>query len=115
MRWWRRSRGAPWARRARHVETGAEVAIKRLLDLRNAARFEIEARLLARLDHPRVVRVIGHFRDGSDHHLVMELIRGRSLAELVAARGNPGLDVDDAVEYVRQACEALAYVHAQNV
>jgi hypothetical protein len=101
--------------RARHLESGSEVAIKRLLDLRNAARFEIEARLLARLDHPRVVRVVGHFRDGSDHHLVMELIRGRSLAELVTARGNPGLDVDDAVEYVGQACEALAYVHEQNV
>jgi hypothetical protein len=101
--------------RARHVETGAEVAIKRLLDLRNAARFEIEARLLSRLDHPRVVRVLGHFRERSGHHLVMDLIRGRSLAELSTARGSPGLAVDDAVEYARQACEALAYVHAQNV
>ncbi len=101
--------------RARHVATGAEVAIKRLLDLRNVARFEIEARLLSRLDHPRVVRVLGQFREGSGHHLVMALIRGRSLAELTAARGAPGLGPDDAVEYVRQACEALAYVHAQNV
>jgi hypothetical protein len=101
--------------RARHVDTGGEVAIKRLLDLRNAARFEIEARLLSRLDHPRVVRVIGHFRERGGHHLVMELVRGRSLAELVTARGAPGLDADDAVEYVRQACVALAYVHEQNV
>jgi hypothetical protein len=101
--------------RARHVETGGEVAIKRLLDLRNAARFEIEARLLSRLDHPRVVHVLGHFRDHGGHHLVMDLIRGRTLAELMAARGTPGLEAGDAVEYARQACEALAYVHAQNV
>jgi hypothetical protein len=101
--------------RARHVGSGSEVAIKRLLDLRNAARFEIEARLLSRLDHPRVVHVLGHFRDHGGHHLVMDLIRGRSLAELVVARGSPGLEADDAVEYARQACEALAYVHEQNV
>ena len=101
--------------RARNVDTGTEVAIKRLLDLRNAARFEIEARLLSRLDHPRVVRVLGHFREEGGHHLVMALIRGRSLAELMAARGTPGLDPADAVEYARQACEALSYVHAQNV
>ena len=39
--------------RAIDRESGREVAVKRLLDVRHAARFEIEARLLASLSHPR--------------------------------------------------------------
>ena len=39
--------------RALDREEGREVAVKRLLDVRHAARFEIEARLLASLSHPR--------------------------------------------------------------
>ena len=35
--------------RARDAETAEQVAVKRLLDPRHAARFEIEARLLAQL------------------------------------------------------------------
>ena len=43
--------------RGRRLADGAEVALKVLLEERNAARFAIEARLLSRLRHPRVVRV----------------------------------------------------------
>jgi eukaryotic-like serine/threonine-protein kinase len=42
--------------RARHLGTGKEVALKGLLRRAGTRRFEIEARLLATLDHPRVVR-----------------------------------------------------------
>jgi 7-carboxy-7-deazaguanine synthase len=44
--------------RALDDETGRFVAVKRLLDPTHVSRFEIEARLLAQLDHPRVVRVV---------------------------------------------------------
>ena len=97
----------------RRIADGADVALKLLLEERNAARLQIEARLLSRLRHPRVVRVLGHVADGARHCLVMELVRGPSLAQLLAQRGR--LPVDDAVAHVRQTCEALAYVHAQHV
>jgi eukaryotic-like serine/threonine-protein kinase len=101
--------------RARHLESGSEVALKRLLKQAGTRRFEIEARLLATLDHPRVVRVLDHFDLDGDHFLVMELVDGPSLAQLLAERGAPGLPVEEAVGYARQACEALAYVHEQHV
>ena len=96
--------------RARRVSDGAPVAIKQPLLERDALRFRIEARLLSRLRHPRVVRV---------HRARAR--RARGLPRDGAGRGaEPGdgawwsaepLPVADAVEYVRQACEALAYVH----
>lgn len=101
--------------RARRQPSGEEVALKQLLEGTGARRFEIEARLLATLDHPRVVRVLDNFEDPGGHFLVMELVEGPSLWEVLAQRGDPGLAVEEAVEYVGQACEALAYVHAQHV
>jgi predicted Ser/Thr protein kinase len=95
------------------VDDGAQVALKLLLEARNATRLEIEARLLARLRHPRVVRVLEHVAEAERHCLVMELVHGPSLAQVLADRGP--LPADEAVEHVRQACEAVAYVHAQHV
>jgi hypothetical protein len=94
---------------------GEEVAVKRLTDPRAAVRFEIEARLLAQLDHPRVVRVRDHFEDPAGSFLVMDLVAGESLAHVLDRRGAPGLPVPEAVEIVGQLCEALDYVHAEQV
>jgi eukaryotic-like serine/threonine-protein kinase len=109
------SRGAMGAvYRARGAD-GWEVALKQLVDRSQSARFEIEARLLARLSHPRVVRVIDHFQDGERKYLVMELVNGTDLGALLREKGDPGLPADEAVEYARHACEALQYVHEQGI
>ena len=100
--------------RARCDDT-SEVAIKLLNDLSQAARFEIEARLLSRLRHPRVVRVPHHFEDDTGNYLVMELIQGQDLGTELERRGSPGLPVSEATEHGRQACEALQYVHNQQI
>jgi GAF domain-containing protein len=92
-----------------------QVAVKRLLDIRQAARFEIEARLLSALDHPRVVEVVDYFQDTSGQYLVMYLVEGVDLGRMLKEAGSPGLPLHDAVEYVRQACEALQYVHEQHI
>jgi serine/threonine protein kinase len=101
--------------RARDSESGRDVALKRLTDTRHAARFEIEARLLANLRHPRVVRVLDYFQDDSGSYIVMELIEGTDLSVLLKRDGNPGLLLADAVDYAREACEALQYVHDQQI
>src|SRR4051812_45512995 len=74
---------------ARHP--GGDVAVKRLLDVRHSARFEIEARLLASLSHPRVVKVLDHSQDEQGLYIVMELVRGTDLGAQLKERGNPGL------------------------
>jgi serine/threonine protein kinase len=101
--------------RAIDLETGADVALKQSTDPHHDQRFEVEARLLASLQHPRVVRILDHFSESSGQYLVMELVRGIELGNLIRQRGTPGLPADQAVEYVRQTCEALQYVHEQQI
>ena len=101
--------------RAHDRQDGDDVAIKRLTDKRHSERFDIEARLLAHLNHPRVVRVRDYFRDASGKYLVMDLVDGTDLGFILMERGLPGLPFDEAIEYVRQACEALQYVHDQQI
>jgi hypothetical protein len=101
--------------RARDRETGTDVAVKRLLDVRHAARFEIEARLLASLSHPRVVKVIDHSSDEQGLYIVMDLVHGTDLGVVLKDNGDPGLILGDAIEYARHACEALQYVHGQQI
>jgi tRNA A-37 threonylcarbamoyl transferase component Bud32 len=109
------SRGAMGAVYRAHDDREHRVAVKRLVDRRQAARFEIEARLLARLRHPRVVRVLEHLQDPTGKYLVMELVAGSDLAGVLRDRGAPGLPVEEALAYARQACEALQYVHEQQI
>lgn len=101
--------------RAVRTDDGTPVAVKRLLDTRHAARFEIEARLLASLHHPRVVNVVDYFEHPTGHYLVMEMVNGRDLGGLLKDQAGGGLSVEDALEFTRQACEALQYVHDQQI
>ncbi len=102
--------------RATNRVNGKAVAVKRLLDTRHAARFEIEARLLSQLKHPRVVEVLDHFQDQEGvYYLVMELIEGMDLGMMVEKQGNPGLPIEQVIQFTRQACEALQYVHEQRI
>ena len=101
--------------RAVDLETNREVALKQSTNPLHDQRFEAEARLLATLQHPRIVKVIDHFASASGQYLVMELVHGIELGALLKQRGSPGLPVDQAITYVRQACEGLQYVHSQQI
>ncbi len=101
--------------RATDEAEGREVAIKLLTNPGQAARFDIEARLLGRLTHPRVVKVIDHLEDGGRSWLVMELVAGTDLARLLEQRGSPGLPLAQVLDISRGAAEALEYVHEQHV
>src|SRR3954463_7721836 len=97
--------------RAHNIVTDTEVAIKQMLASEHTARFEIEARLLSQLKHPRVVEVLDHFQDASGvYYIVMELVPGSDLGRMLEQRGTPGLPVPEVIEYARQTCEALRYV-----
>src|SRR3954462_266083 len=101
--------------RARDLRSGHDVALKHLLDTRQSERFEVEARLLSCLRHPRVVEVVDYLQDENGHYLIMQLVEGVDLGVVLERRGDPGLPLNEAVEYTRQACEALQYVHEQQI
>jgi tRNA A-37 threonylcarbamoyl transferase component Bud32 len=80
------------------------------------ARFEEEARLVSRLEHPSVVPVydLGELPDGRPF-FVMKLIHGQTLAEALAARATPAEDLTRWVGVFAQVCSAVAFAHARDL
>ncbi|WP_437950269.1 protein kinase [Sorangium sp. So ce296] len=107
---------------ARHLSLGELVAIKfmRAEHCGNAAllrRFQREARGMFRLKTEHVPRVydLGALAPRAGvalpvPYIVMEHLSGNDLRSIVERRGR--LPVDEAAEYVRQACVALMEAHA---
>jgi serine/threonine-protein kinase len=104
--------------RAQHVGLGKDVALKVLLpewaQSECWARFEREARILGRLDHPGCVSVLD---TGTTHHgsryLAMELLEGPTLAEELARVGR--LPVSRVVDAAVQLLRALTHAHAHGI
>jgi eukaryotic-like serine/threonine-protein kinase len=96
---------------------GRPVAVK-LLDRADTAdpvmlqRFDREARTAGGLTHPHIVAVYDVGTDNGVPYLVMELIDGTSLVALLASGPLP---IDQAVDFARQTCDALAMAHARGV
>jgi serine/threonine-protein kinase len=101
---------------AMHMELERRVALKFLLPsaLANAVavgRFAQEARAVVRLKSEHVARVIDVGRlDNGAPFIVMEYLEGTDLGTLLESRGR--LPVHEAVDYMLQACEAVAEAHA---
>ncbi len=72
-------------------------------------RFYREARAVAALDHPNIVRAYDIDQDGELHFLVMEHVDGSSLQEIIKLAGP--MDVIRAAHYVRQAALGLQHAH----
>ncbi len=102
---------------ARHVQLGERVALKFLLtstDESFVARFLREAQLAVRIKSEHVARVldVATLDDGSPY-MVMELLEGSDLDRLLRDEGPPPIDV--ALDYVLQACEAVAEAHSLGI
>jgi len=103
---------------ATHLELGNRVAIKFLRDelAQNAViveRFIREARAVVNLKTEHVCRVLDVGRlDSGAPYIVMEMLAGSDLARAISQRPLP---VATAVDYVLQACVALAEAHAAGI
>ena len=105
---------------AEHVELGRKYAVKVLSAAHAAAtdaveRFRREARAIASLSHPNLVRLhdFGKSLDGRVF-LAMELLEGKTLDVHAAPRtnGEPGIGWQEATKIAIQAATALEAAHA---
>ena len=100
---------------AEHTTLSRKVALKVLTpgadsDTKLAVeRFLREARAVAALDHPNIVRVhdVGQF--GTTYYIVMELVEGDTLDKLVTKSGS--IPCGKAVEYIAQAASGLQHAY----
>jgi len=104
--------------RAHETALDREVALKVLaldpiLSPEAYARFEREAKLAARLDHPHIVPIFAVGQRNTVAFYTMRLVRGGTLEDVLA--GHNALDVEHGFEILRDVARALDYAHAQGV
>jgi Tol biopolymer transport system component len=103
--------------RARDTRLGRDVAMKVLSDRflatpERLARFELEARVLATLNHPHIGAIYGLEDADGIRALVLELVEGETLAERVLF--GP-LSMPEALALARQIVDALEAAHEKGV
>ena len=96
---------------------GRKVALKILpnevaADHEHLARFALEARALAALNHPGIVTIYSVEESDGEHFLTMELLRGRTLSACIPAQGLPA---EALLDLAIPLAEALAAAHAQGI
>ena len=75
-------------------------------------RFEREARLASALNHPNIVTIHELGQHGSTHYIAMELVQGKTLAQLLSAGALP---IRTAIEIGAQIAEGLAKAHEAGI
>ncbi|MCA9525109.1 MAG: serine/threonine protein kinase, partial [Myxococcales bacterium] len=98
---------------AMQAQVGLRAALKLLTTDSPALieKFQTEARALARLSHPHIVRLLTFGEAHGQQYLVMELVEGHTL-QAVAQRG---LTTPEAVAILRQLADGLEAAHAAGI
>ena len=94
-----------------HVTMGTEGnrdTVKRFQD-----KFLKEARHIAKLNHPHIVRIIDVFDENNTSYYVMEYAPNGSLADKVKTQG--ALSEPVATRYILQVADALDFIHQKNM
>src|SRR5690348_8485527 len=104
--------------RARDTENDRDVALKVLTPEMAAnpamlERFRREARHAAKLRHDNVVTVYEFGEANHTYFLAMEFIDGIDLHEYIQRKGP--LDPDEALDIIRQGCQALDHAYRQGI
>jgi len=104
---------------AHHLQLDERVALKFLLpeglkDAEAIARFDREARAAVKIKSEHVARVtdVGRLETGAPY-MVMEYLEGEDLSVWLRKRGP--MPVEQACEFLLQACEAIAEAHALGI
>lgn len=106
--------GSVWLARRDDGVFDQAIAVKFIhteLDSQAIARFEAERRLLARLEHPNIARILdGGLASSGLPYLTMEYVEGRPIDAATAGR-----DIAGTVAAFMQAAEAVQFAHGKLV
>jgi len=109
--------GAGVVYRATQLSVGREVAIKAILPVHANSRefirrFEREAQLVARLEHPHIVPLFDYWREPSEAYLVMRYLRAGNLRQRMKQRR---LSNDEILTVIEHIASALDLAHRSGV
>jgi Tol biopolymer transport system component/predicted Ser/Thr protein kinase len=75
-------------------------------------RFEREAKAIAALNHPNIVTVFSVEEAGGVHFMTMELVRGKTLSELISGQGLP---LNKFLEIATPLADAVSAAHQEGI
>jgi len=104
--------------KARHTESGQDVAIKIMLEKHSEddiliQRLQQEARIIQDLQHPHIVPLIESWDQERRVYMVMPWIDGGDLRDLLERSSKLSLQVINTI--LTQICSALDTAHAENI
>lgn len=106
--------------RACDNKSNSDIALKELLDdfddpvkrREVIMQFQIEAKILIRLEHPSIPKFEEYFSYNGRRYFVIEFVRGESFEEIV--RNSETLfDEQTLLDWTRQLCDIIDYMHSQ--
>jgi len=105
--------------KARDTTTGGVVVLKLMnpnlvADPHNFQRFRREAKIVAELNHPNVLKSLDEERHRTEPYLVLEYVEGQNLREYAGTLGGP-VPIATAIDWGRQLADALVYLHAHGI
>jgi serine/threonine-protein kinase len=107
--------------KGRDSDLGRDLAVKILLESHRdkpemIRRFIEEAQIAGQLQHPGIVPIyeLGAFGDHRPY-FAMKLVKGHTLAELLAKRKTPGDGLPRFLSIFESICQTMAYAHARGV
>ncbi|HQV69682.1 MAG TPA: serine/threonine-protein kinase [Thermoflexales bacterium] len=108
----RRLEGRKCAVKAVRIDANADASL--VSELQH--QFSREASVLARLDHPNLPKVSDYFTENALDYLVMDYVSGKDLKEIMdeARRSGRFLSEVEVMNWARQLCDALNYMHTQD-
>ncbi len=109
-----------WVYRGHHLLLEQPVAIKVVKPLytdptetrQHIEQLRVEAKIMARLDHPNLVRVFDMFPFKNESVLILELVEGRNLEE-IAELAPKVISERRVLAWTFQILDALEYLHSQ--
>ncbi len=94
-----------------HVTLGTESSRETVSKFRE--KFLKEARNIAKLDHPNIVKIFDIFEENGTAYYVMDYIEGESLGDMIKRRG--AIPEEEAIGYIKEVGSALTYIHSKSI
>ncbi len=94
-----------------HITLGTSVN-KELVE-RFKTKFLKEAKNIAKLKHPGIVRIQDVFEENNTAYYVMDFIDGQSLSDIVKQKGR--ISLPSAIGWIAKVGDALSYIHSKNI
>lgn len=103
-----------------HNETGKTYALKilskqQILEFKQAQAVVREKNIMASINHPLIIDLVGTFQDEYQLYMVLQLVQGGELFSVIHSARGDGVSMSSATFYSACVLESLSYLHSRHI